>query len=358
MEYYVIIYRWLNSKIEAFGLSLFQHMMTWAAGIALVLVTIWVLIQGYRVLTGQMREPLMGLVVNMARIALIVTIATTVSVGGPFLQQFLGTSLPTEINQLVAGNDSSPQTQIDQNLAQMQVALTVIDAVQVPPGDTEDANAKSHAALIAGLGAAGPAMTAGAMLLLYQIAMALFIGLGPLFILCLIFEQTKSLFHRWLLYGIGTMFSLAMLAFVSALALDITYRVALALFATNTISAWTGLTAPGLTSEALQQGGLGLLMTALIISTPPMAAMFFQGTLGQFYFASAFGGGAARGQALANGLPPNAYGGYAQAPVNQTNAAEQHTSGTVPNLGTRGTFVSNPSSTDTVKPYIPPSGNV
>lgn len=39
------------------------------------------------------------------------------------------------------------------------------------------------------------------MLLLYEIDIALFIGLGPLFILCLLFEQTKSLFQRWRFNG-------------------------------------------------------------------------------------------------------------------------------------------------------------
>ncbi|MFA0925036.1 hypothetical protein ACDH50_18840, partial [Xanthomonas fragariae] len=40
---------------------------------------------------------------------------------------------------------------------------------------------------------------------------------------------------------------------------------------------------------ALQQGGLGLVLTTLIITAPPMAASFFQGTLGQFTAYSALG---------------------------------------------------------------------
>ncbi|WP_425611816.1 type IV secretion system protein [Xanthomonas campestris] len=47
-----------------------------------------------------------------------------------------------------------------------------------------------------GVGTGGPAVVAGSMMLLYRIAMALFVGFGPLFILCLLFEQTKSLFQR------------------------------------------------------------------------------------------------------------------------------------------------------------------
>lgn len=45
----------------------------------------------------------------------------------------------------------------------------------------------------------------------------------------------------------------------------------------------------GLNSLALQQGGIGLILTTLIISAPPMAATFFQGTLGQLQTYSPFG---------------------------------------------------------------------
>jgi type IV secretion system protein VirB6 len=38
----------------------------------------------------------------------------------------------------------------------------------------------------------------------------------------------------------------------------------------------------GVSSMAMQQGGIGLILTTLIIGAPPMAAMFFQGTLGSF----------------------------------------------------------------------------
>jgi type IV secretion system protein VirB6 len=49
------------------------------------------------------------------------------------------------------------------------------------------------------------------------------------------------------------------------------------------------LSTDGLNSMALQQGGIGLILTTLIISAPPMAAAFFQGTLGQFQSYSPFG---------------------------------------------------------------------
>ena len=114
--------------------------------------------------------------------------------------------------------------------------------------------------------------------------------MGPLFILCLIFEQTKELFRKWLMYGIGTLFSMAMLAVVTSIAMRLCLSVAEALWAANLINGLTGQGAEGLSSLALQQGGIGLLMTALIISVPPMASMFFQGTMGNFLTYSAMGG--------------------------------------------------------------------
>src|SRR3546814_3758645 len=107
----------------------------------------------------------------------------------------------------------------------MQVALSSIDSLDV--GQSEIVNeAKNRNLWFTGIGIAGPAITGGAMLLLNKVAMALFIGLGPMFILCLLFEQTKQLFSKWLFYGIGTMFSLALLSVMVAIALKMVLAVA------------------------------------------------------------------------------------------------------------------------------------
>ena len=118
----------------------------------------------------------------------------------------------------------------------------------------------------------------------------------------------RRLFRKWLLYGIGTLFSMAMLSFISSLVLQLTLRVDAALWSAGIINTITSQNAEGFSGQALQQGGLGLLMTVLIISAPPMAATFFQGTMGNFLFQSAFGFGGARAAAMQQGLPPGAYG--------------------------------------------------
>ncbi|AAM37456.1 Type IV secretory pathway, VirB6 component [Xanthomonas citri pv. citri] len=133
---------------------------------------------------------------------------------------------------------------------------------------------------------AGPGVVAGSMLLLNKLAMALVVGFGPLFILCLLFQATKSLFSKWLLYGLGTVFSLSVLTFTVSLATKVVGAVGAAFVAKWAMNGFTG---EGISSMALQQGGLGLVLTTLIITAPPMAAAFFQGTLGQFTAYSALG---------------------------------------------------------------------
>src|SRR5689334_3487931 len=113
--YFSLIYDFLNKKVEQVGLDLMQRMMSWATVIALTLVTLWVLIQGYRMMTGQSRESMMHVVANAAKIALIVTAATTMSFVGSDLHQYLTVDLGKEINQLFTGQDTSPQDAIDKN---------------------------------------------------------------------------------------------------------------------------------------------------------------------------------------------------------------------------------------------------
>src|SRR5690349_17845317 len=260
--YFKLVYDYLEDKINEFGMDLMGRTMAWASGIALVLVTLWIMIQGYRILTGQSRESMMAMVTHMTRVVVIVTAATTMSIFGSDLHRFLTVDLGKEINQVLTGSDDTPADVIDRNLAWTQAALGVIDAVQIPFQDAEVREQKERALLLAGFGTASPPMAAGAMLLLYQFAIALFIGLGPLFILCLIFDQTRDLFRKWLFYGIGTLFSMATLAVISSIVLQLTIRIAEAVWGARIIN-FSLSNVEGISSQAMQQGGIGLLLTVL-----------------------------------------------------------------------------------------------
>ncbi|WP_426702132.1 type IV secretion system protein [Rhodanobacter sp. Col0626] len=318
LMFYVLVYDYLNDKINTFGSTLMGNVMSVVSAVALILVTIWIMVQGYRMITGQSREPMMAFVVNGARIALIVSCATTMSIFGSNLHNLFTSELPTSLNQMFTGSGQTIQQSINNNLAKTVLAMAAIDSVQAPANDVQSTSDKARAADFAIFGTASPPMAAGAMLLMYNLAIALVVGLGPLFILCLIFEKTKGLFQRWLMYGIGTLFSMAMLSFISSIVLDVTARAAAAIWATGLINTLTQSQSEGLTTQAMEQGGIGLLMTMLIISAPPMAAMFFQGTLGNFMAYSAFNGAGSRPGP--QGQPPGSYGNGGHGPSQNMSA--------------------------------------
>ncbi|MGO0999359.1 type IV secretion system protein [Lysobacter sp. CA196] len=311
--FFRLILTYLRREIREFGLELMGNAMQWVGGIALTLMTLWILLQGYRIVSGMSREPMMALVTNALRATFIVAVATSMGVFGTNLHTFLTDDVKKEINWVVTGDpNSTPEQKIDENLGWMQLAWSSIDAMQVvsDPALTDE---KTRAMWAVGFGTGGPAITAGISLLLYEIAMALFIGLGPIFILCLLFDQTKQLFSKWLYYGIGTMFSMAMLSAMVAIAMKMVAKVAAVFWGTAIAGAILGQNfTQGMSSQALQQGGLGLILTVLIISAPPMAAMFFQGVLGQFSSYNSFAPPQSQGASPGGGIPSQYGAGAAQ----------------------------------------------
>ena len=254
-------------------------------GLGLLLLTLWITVQGYRVVTGQSRESMLALVVSALRATFVVGIALGMAVSWGPIYQSLTDGLSRTVNETMTGDASSegPYANIDRSLAIMQVALTAIDAVDVSD-DLVTQSQKERALVFTGFGLGGPAITGAAALLLNKIAIGLVLALGPIFILCLLFDQTRSLFQRWLFFGVGALFSMALLNVMVTLSMDMVIAVGTAFWVSSALLG----SSESVTQMAMQQGGLGLILTTLIVSAPPMAAMLFQGTLGNFSPYSAF----------------------------------------------------------------------
>jgi len=310
----------VGSRVSSRGGDMLLRFSSVVTAATLGLMTLWTLIRGVRMVTGRSRDSMMALVADMGRAAAIVSLATVFAASGGAAKGWVTQDLKQVITHAVTGEHGSPEQLIDRSLGYMQLALSSIDAIDV--GDDAALSAdKTRALFMVALGTGGPAVTAGSMLLLYEVALTLFIAFGPVFILCLLFEQTRALFQRWLLYGLGTLFSMAVLAFMVSIALDMVVRVTAAFWAVEAASLVIPALAAqeGFTSQAMQQGGMGLILTTLIITTPPMAAMFFQGTLGGFIPYAQIGG--VPGVPGPRGEPPGSYarGGQAlpAAPVSE-----------------------------------------
>ena len=254
-------------------------------------------------MSGQSRESMAQFFAEAAKRVFILGVAFSAAAGSGGAFYWLANDLPRQVNYLVTGENNPPSNGIDKNLAFMQVALSSIDVLE-SGGDQAIEDAKTRSMFFAAAGTAGPAVVGGAMLILNKIALGLFVGFGPLFVLALAFDYTKPLFQKWLYYGLGTIFALVMLNLMIGIATEMVARVAGALWVSNFASSLIGGGTEGITSRALQQGGLGMILTLLIVTTPPMAAAFFNGVMGQFSGFNLFQGGALPAGARGPGTPP------------------------------------------------------
>ena len=257
------IFSFLDDEVDAFRANMLGGIWELVMGLALSLATIWVLWQGYLIMSGRSRESLMGLVVSSLRTVLILTAATTFTFGSTELYRTFTDSLPRQINYVVSGSDDA----LDESLTTMQAVFVALDAL---PGvdNTNSKTDKDRAMWMTGIGVAGPAVIGGALLLLYKLALAMFVGFGPLFILALLFDQTKPMFSKWLFYGIGTLFSLAVLVFMVSVAMRMVIAVGAAYAAQVGVAMMTpGGSSTGISTLAMQQGGLGMILTVLLVMT-------------------------------------------------------------------------------------------
>jgi type IV secretion system protein VirB6 len=323
LGFFILIYDFLSDEIAIRMSELLGRATTFATSVALVLMTIWVWWQGWRLVTGQSRDSMAQFFAQSAQRTFIIAMAFGFSIGGTPLYEFFAEGLPEAINELVTGDNDPLGSSIDDNLLKMQLAMSSIDLLQTG-GSEAVSDAKARAQWFAGIGTGGPAIVGGTMLLMFKIAIGLFVGFGPIFILCLLFDFTKQLFSKWLFYGIGTMFALAMLSMMVEIATRMVSAVAVSMwlgdFLTNLV---VGDTA-GINSRAMQQGGLGLILTMMIISVPPIAAAFFNGVLGQFTPYAAFGSNAQTTPGTRGpGSPPGQYGGHVSRDYDRASSVER-----------------------------------
>ncbi|MGD5980649.1 type IV secretion system protein, partial [Xanthomonas citri pv. citri] len=123
--------------------------------IAMTVVTLWIIVQGFRIATGQSREPMMALVVNSLKTVLIVGIAVSVAGTGAKSYKALTDGLTTVVRGAVSNQEGDgPYEDMDKILGVMSVGLEMMDSINV--GDslmTNETKEKTMSMLGVGLGA-------------------------------------------------------------------------------------------------------------------------------------------------------------------------------------------------------------
>ncbi|MBK5071623.1 type IV secretion system protein [Budviciaceae bacterium CWB-B4] len=254
--------------------------------IALTILTLWIMIEGYRIMTGQSRTPLIAFIVNAGKAVMIVTIATSSAVYNDWVVDTVD-DFRDEVTYLITGSNQDVYRQVDKNLALTQTMLSTISSLarwerSDAAGDSAEAK---KAWYIGAFGGAGPAIVGGMVSLVNEIMVHFGVMLGPLFILGLLFEQTKQLFWQWVKSMLGLMVSMGVLAFLSGLVMKISIGYTAAAATAIAIDRWLpgvkgALNTPSIMETMMVQGGVGLLLSTLLITIPPAVNAFVGGTLG------------------------------------------------------------------------------
>lgn len=279
------------------------------AALSTGIVTIWVLWQGFMVISGTSREPFAALLVKTGKLVFILALINlTLTQTNEITATVL--SFQDLITQAVVGtNGASVRTMIDINLAIAQTINQMIGSLVGGGQAGVQANQLTNTAGL--LGQSGPAMVTATLVMLAEISIAFALMLTPLFLLFLFFQITSSLFWSWAKFLLGVFFSLAALALVSGVVLSITATygsaVALAIFLN---AGETGNI--DISGSSMRLAALGALMSVLVMSVPPMIMQFFNAGVG--FAAGAMGGmlgGAMAGRMAGGGtgVPGMAYGG-------------------------------------------------
>ena len=343
---YSSIRNYFSARIEYFMENTLSNNISLALTMVGALFTFWIMVQGYLILTGRSQDSLKAFVFNVGKTYIIILVALGVSSTSEFALRNLTKVTTDGVASLMMGeNEYSDEIskclmkatssilgcQIDQNLITAQAVMAFINQI-----DTAD-NARlseqvEQAKLFAGVGTAGPGIVTGTMLILYRVAMALFIGFSPFFILCLMFKKTTPYFTKWLNYGLATIFSSVLLAVMAGICTDLVEIIARRQFANDAVFTALGIDNSGVFQAAMNQLGLGLMMSTVLILVPPMAGAWFNGVMASTYGTNHFerwnnpnGGAATVGSGAgsgAHGLP--AYGNQQQS-VNFQNSSGQNT---------------------------------
>ena len=151
--------------------------------------------------------------------------------------------------------------------------------------------------MASGVAQGTPAVVAGALLLLNEIALSLAILTAPAFILCLLYDPTKQYFQGWLKFFLGSLLTMAVLSVMVTIGLKVMLVYATKVLGEYGVGAAVAGSAsqdrPGIAQITIMQGGLGLMMSTLMITAPLLVGNLIGSSLG-FNAYSPFGNGGAR----------------------------------------------------------------
>jgi type IV secretion system protein VirB6 len=265
----------LNTALGTYVGDVAGNIIGAISGVAYSMLMIYVMLWGWSVMRGMISEPITDGVARILRLAVIVGVALNLGRYNTYLSNFLWTTPDALANLLASGySDSDSNVQYLDGLLSKIFDLgnaywTKAGAIGTIMPDI----ALSIAAIL--IWTAGVIATAyGAFLLaLSKMALAILLGIGPIFVLLLIFDGTKRFFDSW----IGQALNYVFLVVLTAAAIKLILTI---------LSAYLLAAAPGTQADPTMDKAIPAIVLCVIAALVMMQLPSI---------ASALGGGVAIG---------------------------------------------------------------
>lgn len=272
------------------------------AYLSTAIMTVWVLVQGFMLISGTNRQPVLGLAFKTGKMVFILSLVALLATKSPVIADTV-LDVQALITAAIVGEGTDVYQIIDFNLALAQVFNVLVNSLV--GGQQVGAQGNALTSLSGMIGQSGPAMLVSVLAMMAEISITLAVMLSPLFIFFLLFQQTASMFWSWAKFLLGTMVSLAVLALLSGVLLKMTMFYGGSVLAAFYINGALGDAGTvDMANSALRMSVMGMLSSMLVMLVPPLIMQFFNS--GASFAAGAMTGAMAGGGAMAAHGSPSA----------------------------------------------------
>ena len=286
LGFFILIKTYVEILIMKFGDRGLSALSTVLIPSLMSMVTVWLMFEGYRILNGQSREPLNMFLWRGAKMVVIITVASWIMNNPTGLRDWISEHIKNPIASVIVGGEyASPEAMVDSSLLLMHLIMGAFGSLQAATSN-DNGSAFSNFIMASGVAQGAPAVVAGALLLLNEIALSLAILTAPAFILCLLYDPTKQYFQGWLKFFLGSLLTMAVLSVMVTIGLKVMLVYATKVLGEYGVEAMMAKSAnstesrPGIAQITIMQGGLGLMMSTLMITAPLLVGNLIGSSLG------------------------------------------------------------------------------
>lgn len=264
-SFYSTLFSQLSSALSSYVNTTASNVMGAISPVATTLLTIYVMLWGWSMMRGAISEPITDGVSRIVRLAIIVAVATQMGYYGGFISDWLWNAPDALASYVGGGSGTSNASYLDSLMSKMydfgdayyQKSLANKNVIGIP-----DIGLLVMAWIIWVVGIISTGY--GAFLLaLSKMALAIALGVGPIFVLLLIFEPTKRFFDAWM----GQVLNYVFLVMLSAGAIKLIMKV----LETYLNAAGSVVSDPAL-NQALPAIAFAVIGALVLVQMPSMAS--------------------------------------------------------------------------------------